>query len=109
MSHTPLWDEILAALALIEARPPIEGLVDGFLLVTPEQYEALVDYDREQWRREGCPNRERPNPIFGIPILIVELGHPATMPSGRIAVNAHGVIYVMPKPHLHPILRSMTC
>lgn len=105
---SPVWQEIMMALATINAKPRDE-LVDGFLLLTPEQHDALVKYDVDQWISQGRPNRSAPNPMFTIPTLTIEPDQPIRLPSRRVAVNDNGTIYVVldlpaapPKPKWYP-------
>lgn len=79
-------------MAQARTRPAIDALVDGFLLVTPEQDRALRKLVDD---RTVSPPLFEPPPM-GIPVLVVSSNKPVTLPSGRVAVNALGDIYILP-------------
>jgi hypothetical protein len=69
---------------------PVERVIDGFLLVTPEEHEMLTEFAVEESDVRGSR--------FGdIPVLVVKPNEPLHLPSGRVAIYALGAIYVMPR------------
>jgi hypothetical protein len=79
-------------MAQVKSRPAIDALVDGFLLVTPKQLEALLKLV-EKAPEPTFPPRST---LGDIPVLMVSSNKPVTLPSGRVAVNALDTIYVLP-------------
>jgi len=101
-----IWAEINRIMGQIDSAPKTEHLVDGFLLVTPQQYDALKKMGDDQYfediRRDmaGLPSRNNPT-LGSVPVLVIYPNKPETLPSGRIAIYRPEMeaIYVMPAPH----------
>ena len=85
----------------INSQPKVDNLVDGFLLVTPEQYDALKEMgDRKYWEEAQYLRPAAPPPLGSIPVLVCYHDKPVDLPkSNRVAIYRKelGAIYVMPK------------
>jgi hypothetical protein len=88
-----MWEEIKRIMAQIKSRPAIDALVDGFLLVTPKQFDALRKLADDKPLGPTFPPR---SPLGDIPVLVVGSNKPVNLPSGRVAVNALDTIYILP-------------
>ena len=94
-----------------ESRSAIDKLlVNGQLLVTPEQFDQLRDIAR-QWEPRNGPLSKVSDPLhiatlWGIPILVIHSDdQPRDLGKGLMATNLNGNIYVWKKSDL---LMTMT-
>lgn len=92
-----VMSQIKAALAAIPDPP--KGLVEGLLLVTQEQYDALLDLADSEPLDYLPPQRSR---LGDIQVVLVAPNWPVTLPSGRIAVCFDGSIYLVPAQGISP-------
>lgn len=90
---TNIVEDILNAIQLINDRHAAvdEHLVEGYLLITPEQQEEMTQRHRDTSLGDVLPT------AWGIPCLTIRPGLPQAVGTKWMAINVGGQIYAFKK------------